>query len=374
MKLKRFFIERNSAKNTRDGYNASVKHFEKITNKNIDDCIDIAKSENKLEWTETQLYYWLIEFRNYCYDNFKESAARTHITRIKSLFHHYNTYIGDLPYFSTKQVMKSDEIDYEDLPNREILKRCIEVKNPLLKALTLFMSSTGIARTDTHNMTIQNYLDATYEYHHKDNIYDAIEIMDKSEISVIPTFKLHRKKTGETYRTFASPESVKAINMYLLTRENITNEDKLFKINFTYFNTIFKETNDMLGLGQINGRSRFSPQMLRSYHASQLAEAGMNDANIDLLQGRKPQSIARKSYIRVKRSKLKEEYIRCLPFLVVEDIEEVRTELDVTKSKLEEKTTEYNNLHESIMNIQEEMNNMKKRQDIWEKLQGDNNE
>ena len=129
--------------------------------------------------------------------------------------------------------------------------------------------------------------------------------------------------------------------------------------------------NDKLNLGRVNGTRRFTPQMLRSYQASQLAEAGMNDANIDLLQGRKPQSIARKSYIRVKRSKLKEEYIRCLPYLVVEDIEEIRTELDVTKSKLEEKTIEYNNLHESIKSIQEEMNNMKKRQDLWEQLKED---
>ena len=151
----------------------------------------------------------------------------------------------------------------------------------------------------------------------------------------ISTFKLQRRKTGETYRTFASPEAVQAINLYLLTRENLTNDAPLFKINFTYLNTIFKEANDLLGLGTVNGRSRFSPQMLRSYHDTQLSEAGMNDNMIDLLQGRKPRSIARKSYIRVKPEKLKDEYIRCLPFLVVQEIEEVRTELQVVREEKE---------------------------------------
>jgi phosphoenolpyruvate-protein kinase (PTS system EI component) len=73
--------------------------------------------------------------------------------------------------------------------------------------------------------------------------------------------------------------------------------------------------------------------MLRSYHASQLSESGMNDSNIDLLQGRKPQSIARKSYIRVKRERLKEEYIQALPYLVVEDFERVKTELETVKEE-----------------------------------------
>ena len=95
--------------------------------------------------------------------------------------------------------------------------------------------------------------------------------------------------------------------------------------------------------------------MLRSYHATQLAEAGMNDNLIDLLQGRKPQSIARKSYIRVKREKLKEEYIRCLPFLVVQEIEQIKTELDVVKEekdKLHDENIELKKQNERIDNLE----------------------
>ena len=356
IKLQQFFIERNSSQNTQKNYHTTIKHFEKVTNKTIDETLQIAKNEKKQEWENTSLYSWLIIFRNYCYNTFKESSAKTHMARIKTIFHHFRIKTEDLPYFSTKQVNKSEEIDYEDLPHREILKKCIELKNPILKALTLFMSSTGIARTDTYNLTIQNYLDATFEYHQTNDIHLAIKLMMESEVDIIPVFKLKRKKTGETYRTFASPEAVKAVNLYLLTREKLNPTDKLFQINFTYFNTIFKETNDLLGLGTINGRSRFSPQMLRSYHATQLSEAGMNDNLIDLLQGRKPQSIARKSYIRVKRETLKEEYIKALPFLVVQEIEQVRTELDIVKEENKElrlKEKEINKLWDEIKSIKE---------------------
>ena len=331
--MERFYAERNHSYNTRLAYNTSVQHFEKVTGQRIDDMIHIAKEEKKHDWESTHLRQWLIIYRNWNYDQFNENTAKSNIDRVKTVFKHYNIRVDDLPYFSTKQARKSEIIDYEDLPNREMLKRAIEVKNPLLKAMTLFMSSTGLSRIDTFNLTIQDYLTSTYEYHHSNNIYDAIKIMDESELSVVPVFKLPRRKTGETYRTFASPESVKAINNYLLSRDYLENHYPLFGISFSYFNELFRNTNDKLGFGRINGVSRFSPQMLRSYHASQLAEAGMNDSLIDLLQGRKPQSIARRHYIRVKREKLKEEYIRCLPWLVVEDVEQIKTENDILKEE-----------------------------------------
>lgn len=361
-------MERNSSQSTVKGYTSSIKHLEEMTGKSIDELLEIAKSENKLDWEDTQLRSWLIQYRNMSYAKFKERSANTNLGRVKTFFRHYNIRLGELPYFSTKQVKKSEEIDYEDLPNREMLRKAIEMKNPLLKALTLFMSSTGISRTDTWNMTVQNYLDATYEYHQCDNIYDAIKQMDKSEVSIIPTFKLRRKKTGEVYRTFASPECVKAINNYLLSRDYVENEDQLFNMSFRYINSVFEDTNKLLGFGRINGRSRFSPQMLRSYHASQLSEAGMSDANIDLLQGRKPSSIARKSYIRVKREKLKSEYIRCLPYLVIDDVEEIKTELDVTKKQLDIVSSENTELKDNLNSIWDELNDIRKRQDIWDKL------
>lgn len=367
-KIKQFFIERNSSPNTQRNYITTIKLFEKVINKTIDETLTIATQEKNNIWEETQLYTWLILFRNHLYNNYKESSAKMNMARIKAIFHHFRIRTNELPYFSTKQIIRSDEIDYEDLPHREILKKCIELKNPLLKALTLFMSSTGISRTDTYNLTIQNYIDATREYHNTNDIHLAIQLMIDSKVDIIPTFKLKRKKTGETYRTFASPEAVEAVNLYLLTRENLTPEAQLFKINFIYLNTIFKETNDLLNLGQINGRSRFSPQMLRSYHATQLSEAGMNDNLIDLLQGRKPQSIARKSYIRVRREKLKEEYIRCLPFLVVQEIEQVKTELEVTKEELEVVTRENVELKSNIEGIWDVLNDVQRKQDLWDSL------
>ena len=353
--LEKFSIERNLSENTIKNYRSVLKHFENFTKITLPEMLNIAtEDKNKHKnWDETHLYNWLVKYRNYCYktENYKENTTNTKLLRVKAFFKHFKIPIYDLPYFSTKQVRKSEEIDYEDLPDRETIRKCINIKNPLLRALTLLFCSSGISRTDVYNLTIQDYLNSTFDYHHCNNIYAAMEIMEKSDISIVPGFKLQRKKTGETYRTFASPEAVKAIHIYLLSRPPLENNDKLFKVNFRYLNDLFKETNDKLGLGIVNGRIRFSPQMLRSFHATQLSEAGMNDSFIDLLQGRRPKSIARKSYIRVKRQKLKEEYIRCLPFLTIEDIEKVKTELDIVKDEntiLKEQNEKYKELVDNI--------------------------
>lgn len=101
--------------------------------------------------------------------------------------------------------------------------------------------------------------------------------------------------------------------------------------------------------------------MLRRYHATQLVEAGMDTEKINILQGRKPKSIAYKSYIKIKPSKLKQEYISALPYLVVEDYNKVKTELDLIK----EENKEYKDNLNSLWN---ELNSMKARQEAWEEL------
>ena len=231
--------------------------------------------------------------------------------------------------------------------DREILQLCINVKNPLLKAITLFMSSTGMSKTDTLKLTVQDFLDATREYHHTNRLDTALSIL-KENTQVIGYWDNNkRSKTGEIYYTFNSNESSTAIVQYLLTREKLTPESPLFKITSKYLSDLFKETNDKLHLGKNGEYSRFTAHMLRRYHATQLVEAGMDTEKINILQGRKPKSIAYKSYIKIKPSKLREEYIKALPYLVVEDYNKVKTENEL----LREENQAYREKEEKINDI-----------------------
>lgn len=333
--LERLFLEKNLSPATKDIYRRSVAFFENHNGLTLPEFLEIVKNEEKNQeiiWAESTLRNKLISYRNYLYNNFKESSSVTYFSKIPAICRHFGITVKKLPTFSTKQTNKSVPIYPEDLPDRELLARCIEVKNPMLKAATLLMSSTGLSRVDTLRLTISDYLEATKEYHNSlDNPYRAIQELEDSKVDVIPVFKSSRRKTGINYVTFASPEAVHAVNSYLLTRKNLDINDKLFDMSSWHFNKQFREANNILNLGLVNNVSRFTPQMLRRYHASQLNEAGMSSDKIDILQGRTPKGLIHQSYIRIKTKTLKEEYIRCLPFLVVQDIEKVRTELEVVK-------------------------------------------
>lgn len=367
--LNQFHYERNHTLNSMKIYRRAINVFEKYSCKPLNAILTIAEDEENrnIHWKNSTLKPLLIGFRKYLYDTYKERTADSYLTCTISVLRHYDITVPKLPYFSKTNINTSEPIYAEDLPNRKILQLAMMINNPFLRAVTSFMSSTGISRIDTLNLTIGDWLEATKDYHKSDNILDAILEMNDSPIDVIPTFYLTRQKTNMDYFTFASAESVVHVNSYLWSREDkLTDDSVLFKIHDRYFNDLFQKTNDMLKLGRVNNISRFSPQMLRRYHATQLMEAGWPTDKINVLQGRKNHDIANVSYIRYKPSKLKEEYISALPFLVIEPYERIRTELDITKEQLEVANSENIKLQNDINNIWDELNNVKSRQDAWE--------
>ena len=250
-----------------------------------------------------------------------------------TLYRHFEYTIPPLPYYSTKHSKRTPPINYQDLPDRQILSECLTVASPLVRAIILFMSSSGMSRIDVLNLTIDDYLEATSNYHdHQESVKYAIK--DMMDQDIVPTFHLTRQKTGQPYFTFCSHEACKSINSYLLTRTEILHRNKpLFKIHERYINMVFERLNGYFQLGKVGNYNRLSPHMLRKYHASQLAEAGMNTDHINLLQGRKIGGVAHQSYIRINPETLRDEYIEALPYLVIEDVNKYRTESQILREE-----------------------------------------
>ena len=363
MILEQFFTERNSSPSTQTTYTRSCRYYEKLTGHSIQECLDIADDEeyNNIRWKNTKTREWILSYREWLYSNYNVSTAQLYLTAIITIYRHFEITIPPLPYFSKKGLRHSSPINYDDLPDRDLLREVVQGVSPLVRALILFMSSSGISRIDVLNLTIEDYLKATSDYHNKDSVKLAIKEMRDEDI--IPTFHLTRQKTGLDYFTFCSHEAVKSINAYLLTRTEILTKDKpLFKLHERYINMIFERLNGDFLLGkQPNGYNRLTPHMLRKYHASQLAEAGMSTDHINLLQGRKVQGIAHQHYIRIKPETLREEYINALPYLVIEDVNQYKTE----NQQLREENKAYK---DNLDELWEKLNNIENRQNIWEEM------
>ena len=372
--LQTYFLEKNSSANTQRIYTKVVSLFEEHTGKTLPEVIDIAEAEEqKVKWQKSTLYHYLISFRKHLYENFQPSTAKMYFTVIKAIIKHFDINILTLKGFSTTKYKKV-ELTPEDIITQEELKLCVEVKNPLVKATAITMSQMGFSLIDLLNLTIQDYYDSTSEYHSSPgNVKDMIIELNQVE-DVVPIFKkLTRQKTGRQYDAIGSPEMVKATNNYLLHREKKEKEsierynkkhpdnpktypglqltDQLFKTNHGSLERMFREVNDAVGLGKAGNYVKFSPHMMRRFHATQLHEAGMSEHKINLLQGRKPQEIIHKSYLRVRLDVLREEYIQCLPFLLVDDVNRVKSELDLIKDEnvsLKEENFKYKSMFSEI--------------------------
>ena len=348
--IEQFFNERNSSTSTRATYTRSIRYYEELTSHTIEECLAICEQEEtqNIRWKNTQTRKWILEYRELVYTKYNVSTAQLYLTAIITVYRHFELTIPPLPYYSTKHSKRTPPINYNDLPDRELISECLQIATPLARAILLFMSSSGMSRIDLLNLTIKDYLEATSDFHsHQESVKYAIkEMLDKD---IVPTFHLTRQKTGQKYFAFCSHEATKSINTYLLTRtEILRKESPLFKINPRYLNMIFERLSGYLQLEKMpNGYNRLTPHMLRRYNATQLAIAGMSTEHIDLIQGRKIQGVAYESYIHINPKEIRDRYIECLPYLVIEDINKFKTENQLLK----EENAEYKQKEEKINDI-----------------------
>ena len=106
--------------------------------------------------------------------------------------------------------------------------------------------------------------------------------------------------------------------------------------------------------------------MLRRYHASTLEDAGMDPETINRLQG-KSRSPTDEAYFKNNPEKLKEKYMKFMHALYINfDVTEVKSE-EVIRLENENKELK-NNLNE----MWEALDDVKRRQDIWEELKNEN--
>ena len=185
------------------------------------------EEEIGIRWKKRKLKVRLMEFRIFLQENYLASTAKVYFQRILTLYRHFEIEIHELPPISTKNCKFSKPITFEDLPTKEIIKEAIEIANPIMKAIILFISSSGCSRRETLNLTVGDFINATYEYHKTKDVKKALLILNNLEF-VIPIFRIRRQKTNKFYFTFCSPEASSHIVKYLKTRENLKLEDKLF--------------------------------------------------------------------------------------------------------------------------------------------------
>ena len=359
--IKQFGKDRNIKYETLRNYQIYLQEYSMQQDKTLTELLNEAETEEEkgTRWKNRTLKKRLTQHRAYLYNKHAPSTAKGRMTRITTFYRHHDIEIHQLPPFNTRNLNNPAPVNYKDLPDKEIIRAAVDIATPVMKPIILFMSSSGCGRAETLNLTVDSYIEATKDYHNGGSIQEIIETLNKIK-DVVPTFNILRVKTNKYYTTFCSPEAVKAINNYLLSRSNLTLNSKLFQINKDYFIQAFEEINNKLNLGKVGFYNRFRSHALRKYHATTLYNDGMSLDNVNDLQG-KTKNKTDSAYFMVNIDDLKLEYIRHLPALMIsKEVEKIT----IKSKEFVELESENKDLKSEINSLKDDVADIKRMFDI----------
>lgn len=301
--FEKFCRDRNIKESTVKGYDSALRAYENFQRKTIEELFKEARlDENeRIPIKDRRIKKRLLNFRSYLLNSeLSPNTTKTYFSKVKTFYLHFEF---ELPHLPQAKYEKIYETNYLDLPTREHIHEALLISPIDLKALILFMSSSGTAKAETLSLTVEQFIQATQDYHHGEPIEEILEILEKKD-DVVPTFYLKRIKTDKYYYTFCSPEATKYIVKYLKTRPNLKFEDSLFDFTSSVLLKRFQEINDKMNWG-FKGKYRFfRSHALRKFHASNI---GLSSEYIDSLQGRSKNEV-HNTYIKTNPDKLKDIY------------------------------------------------------------------
>lgn len=364
--IEEYISTRGLSKATYQSTKLIMKHYSNFNEMSIHELLQEAdlEEEQGIRWKKRKLKQRLIAYMNYTHETMKINSAKTYLRIIKSFYRHHEIEIQHLPPFNLKNANIVEPITYKDLPDKEILKKAIEITIPVIRALIFFLSSTGMSKSDAlDNLTIQDFIEATRDYHNSNDIEEVIETLEsKSEIDLIPTFRTRRRKTNKYYITFCTNECTLEICSYLkgrLMRKQLHPNDMLFDISKDYYTDKFAEINNTLKLGKVGCYNRFRGHMLRKFHATSLEKSGMDRYKINVLQGKSNNAVD-DVYFFEDEKRLKKEYIQHMQSLLIfTEVKEVtihsKEYLDIKKENelLKEQLEDIEKMKSEISKIKE---------------------
>lgn len=354
-----FARERNLSPGSINVYQHALNKYVEFNNMSLAELIEEADCEEEqgIRWKRRTLKHRLIDFRNYLIDyGYAKETINTMMKRVTTLYHHHEIEIHHLP-----RVNISSTVEIR-LPTLEELQLAIESSEPIMKALTLFITSSGLSKVDVLKLTVRDFIKATSDYHNTNDIMEIMAILNGRD-DVIPTFSLTRTKTNKFFHTFCTPEATTAILNYLYSRKDkLTHDSPLFKVSYYWLSEKYEALNESLNLGVTKGNnySILRCHTLRKYHATTLRNHGLSIDIINSLQGKAKNKVDAVYFVDSPEM-LKREYVEHMEALFISPECRVRTELDVTK----EKNTQ---LASENVELKKEKEETKRRIDNLEKI------
>ena len=319
--LNKFFQERNIKTSTQKGYIASMgRWFNYVDYNDLQENIDtyIKEEDNRIPTRDRRIKKEMLGFREHLINDKSIKSAksvRSYFSKVGTVFRHFGLEIPSLPQVKMDKGYVSN---YNDLPTHEMLRNACEQSPVDLKAIILFMSSSGSAKAETLSITVGMFLEGCSDYLEEipteQNIPETIKALsDKHDI--VPLIYLRRIKTDKWYYTCCSPEAAYMIIESLKIRKNLKWDDKLFDYTGSLILTKFQEINDNNNWGYVGAYRRFRSHALRKFMASNI---GLPRDQVDSFQGRAKDMI-QEAYFKQDPQSLKKIYMNNMNRIMIYD-------------------------------------------------------
>lgn len=238
-KVQYLLNRRNLSESRIRTYRITLNEIYELIGLTPSELIQEARNQQKPDW-EKHIFLEMEDrnitnyfFKYYNYLKSKQNSDGTINAKLIALRAFYKEYNVELPKPIIIKEIKS-RARKKDFPSLEDVKKSLDVVESLkYKALILFIFTSGLRIGDVAKLSIQDFLDATKEYH--DGTLE--DLLTKDPYSIIPVWDLDPQKTkkeGNLCITFNTPETVEAIFNYL---NQLKDKNKPFDNDYPLFRT-----------------------------------------------------------------------------------------------------------------------------------------
>lgn len=354
--FQQMMVERNLQKRSQKYYRNGLNAYTRYTNMTLQELYDEADHEEEegIRAKNRTIVQRLRGFRTHLIQEGYEPVTIKHYYASARTF--YTHFLIEIPYIPSVK-LPSKQVLSTEIPRKEHIIEAIQHTNNLKhKAIIYFMASSGTAINEVCSITIQDFIDATQEYHTSTTIHDVVKELEQRD-DIIPLFQLTRLKTGYRYWTLCTPEATTHILRYLKTRplQKTRPNEQLFTLTPGAITIFYRRLNEKCKYP----KTFFHPHAMRKYQADILQDWDLTNR----LQGRKPQSV-RESYDKANPTKLKQRYQRHIEDLTLQPSKVITIESDEVKQLKQQHQAELQALESTMKQrvqlIEEKLNQLLK--------------
>lgn len=227
-KLEQFTTEKDLASSTAGLYRSAVNTYEKCCSMALNELIDEADAEEEqgIRWKNRKIKSHLMNFRKCLFETKGESTANRYLQCIMTIYRHFEIELFVLPSFNSKNVNKTYEKKFEDIPTKQELKDAYYEATNVGECIILLGASSGLSKVDMLKMTVDDLVIGCERYFElqdiqfkrEDTVLDILFQLKGCDL-LVPIFEGERQKTRSRYTTFASPEFAERCVQYLIGRD-----------------------------------------------------------------------------------------------------------------------------------------------------------